>query len=166
MKDKVFKTMRNVVSIVIMIVVIVLVVYLASQKFTGQIATLFGYSCVTVTTGSMEPTIEGGSLIILKEIEEYKENDIITFRDGNRYVTHRIVEINEGMITTKGDANNACDTPFDKSNIVGKVLFAFPKVGMWLMFLSSRLVITIVLIIIAVIAVVDYALKKEAEVNE
>ncbi len=87
-----------------------------------------------VLSGSMEPTIETGSLCFINKkikIEKVKEKDIIAFKmnDGT-LVTHRVVEINESGIITKGDNNNDIDSNIvKKENFVGKNLFWIPKVG-------------------------------------
>jgi len=90
-----------------------------------------------VLSGSMEPTIKTGSLIVDKPVSDYKIGDIITFGKNTRTetpTTHRIVEIvdNDGKIsfTTKGDANNSADisaTP--KNRVLGKVFFNVPYLG-------------------------------------
>ena len=87
-----------------------------------------------VLSGSMEPTIETGSLCFINKntkIEDVKENDIIAFKlsDGT-LVTHRAIEIKDTGIVTKGDNNNGADSnEVKKDNFVGKNLFWIPKVG-------------------------------------
>jgi signal peptidase len=90
-----------------------------------------------VQSGSMEPTIKTGSVVIVKSAEDYKPSDIITFGVSSKIktpTTHRIVEKkeNQGNISyvTKGDANNGPDMrEVTKSDIIGKVLFNIPYLG-------------------------------------
>ena len=83
-----------------------------------------------VLTGSMEPNISAGSLIIIHEKDDYELGDIVAYIDETgRSVTHRIVVIADDTIVTRGDANNVADTPFDKSQIIGCVQFVIPGVG-------------------------------------
>ena len=70
----------------------------------------------------MEPTLKVGAIIIVKEEKDVEVGDIITYRDSSSYTTHRIVEINEGIITTKGDANLIEDKPISRDDVVGKVI--------------------------------------------
>jgi signal peptidase I len=92
-----------------------------------------------VESGSMEPTILTGSVVIIKPQVHYTVGDIVTFgEDSKAHVptTHRIREIRAGtspgesVMITKGDANEEPDsgeTPLSK--IVGKVLFSIPYAG-------------------------------------
>lgn len=88
---------------------------------------LFGYSCLKVITGSMEPEIKAGENIIIKKCKEYKIGDIITYVTNElEIVTHRIVSKEEELYYTKGDANNSQDyNPISISQIYGKVIFHF-----------------------------------------
>ncbi|WP_428909043.1 signal peptidase I [Niallia sp. Krafla_26] len=91
-----------------------------SSKLTGVTPQIAGYQLITILSGSMEPTIKPGSLILIKVIDDphrLKVNDIITFhspRNHNELITHRIVEIDkqnsEIYFTTKGDSNKTIDT--------------------------------------------------------
>ena len=95
---------------------------------------LFGITPYVVLSGSMEPTIETGSLCFINTHSSYdniKEKDIIAYKlkDGT-LVTHRAIEVDESCIITKGDSNNdddGCSTT--KSNFVGKNIFWIPKIG-------------------------------------
>ena len=66
------------------------------------------YACgivpYVVLSGSMEPTIETGSICFINkhaDIKKIKENDIIAFKHNNgTLVTHRAVEITDSGIQT------------------------------------------------------------------
>lgn len=88
-----------------------------------------------VFTGSMEPAIPVGSIVVIKpaDPETLKVGDIICFKIESEFattVTHRILNItNEGFIT-KGDANEEPDQWIvRKENVIGKVIFTIPYVG-------------------------------------
>jgi len=95
------------------------------------------YKVLVVQSGSMEPVIKTGGIIVLKPQADYKAGEIITFREkagSNVTITHRVVEVknenNQVRYITKGDANNAADpNGISKNQIVGKVLFSLPYVG-------------------------------------
>ncbi len=95
---------------------------------------VFGIVPYIVLSGSMEPTIDTGSLCFINKhanIEKIKEKDIIAFKlkDGT-LVTHRAVEVTESGIVTKGDNNEDIDgNVVNKNNFVGKNVFWIPKLG-------------------------------------
>ena len=89
-----------------------------------------------VESGSMEPTILTGSLVIIKPATSYAVGDIITFTSVSADVptTHRIVGIREAsgqkFFMTKGDANEEADTNETAlRSVIGKVALAVPYVG-------------------------------------
>lgn len=94
-----------------------------------------------VESGSMEPNIHTGSIVVIKPEAKYAVGDIITFDanfrgpDGKKVpVTHRIVEIagENGLYTytTKGDANEENDpTAVRHQSVLGKVMFSVPYIG-------------------------------------
>lgn len=89
-----------------------------------------------VESGSMEPTILTGSLVIIKPATSYAVGDIITFTSVSADVptTHRIVAIREAsgqkFFMTKGDANEEADTNETAlRSVIGKVALVVPYVG-------------------------------------
>lgn len=89
----------------------------------------FGYGAAVVLTGSMEPTIHVNDVILVAEQPTYAENEIAVYQSGNILVVHRILEIADSMVTTKGDANNTPDAPIELSAVKGKVVGVIPGVG-------------------------------------
>lgn len=79
---------------------------------------LFGFHTAIIVTGSMEPTLKTGSLLIERQTDpqSLSEGDIISFRysEGEPRILHRIVGVREEdrrrWFTTKGDANPAPDS--------------------------------------------------------
>lgn len=96
--------------------------FISLKVLHKDLATINGYALLEVVSGSMEPTIYKGDMIIINTKEkDYKENDIITFRGKEgEFITHRIMSINNETMITKGDNNNTEDDPANISNIVGK----------------------------------------------
>lgn len=98
----------------------------------------FGFQPTVIYSGSMNPEIEIGDIVIIKETktDEIKKGDIIEYIDSDLKVPiiHRVIEKNtEGqnpVFITKGDANNAADeNPVLEQQIVGKKIFKIPKIG-------------------------------------
>ena len=81
-------------------------------------------SMFKIETGSMRPEIDIGEIVILFKQDEYKENEIITYKVNDMYfVTHRIVQIEENGYITKGDYNNTADKEIvEREQIIGKVI--------------------------------------------
>lgn len=98
----------------------------------------FGYSHLAVLSGSMEPEISAGDLVVIRRQTAYQPGDIITFDEGGVFTTHRIMEIRDDGFCTKGDANNTPDSrpvPFER--VVGRVILVIPGAGKVLLFLRS-----------------------------
>ena len=77
------------------------------------------------------PEIDIGEIVILFKEQEYKENQIITYKvDDIYFVTHRIVRIEEKGYITKGDHNNAEDDEIvEQEQIIGKVIMHSKVLG-------------------------------------
>lgn len=96
-----------------------------------------GYNFYVVMSGSMEPSIHTGSIVGIKEENEYEIQDVVTIMQQNNTsetYTHRIVEKrNENEIKTfktKGDANETADPdPVDEKQILGRVFISIPVIG-------------------------------------
>lgn len=104
--------------------------------------TLFGWSWAVVMSGSMEPTIRVGDLVVFRERGSYEAGDVITFEDDSvsRAVTHRIVEKLPSGYRTRGDGNNAADTKLvAPEKVIGKVVCTIPRIGRFIGFLRTPL---------------------------
>ena len=103
---------------------------------------LFGVHPYVVRTGSMEPTIRTGSICFVDQrasLKDVREGDVITYKLGDLYVTHRAVRVDETGVTTRGDANNIEDRggKVTAENFVGKTVFWVPCVGKLLLYARS-----------------------------
>lgn len=98
----------------------------------GGLPMPFGVGVAVVESGSMEPSMKVGDMLIVKKRDEIAVGDVIVYRSGRMLVVHRVIAIDGDTLTTKGDANNAADTPFDKSAYEGTVVKRVPFVGMLL----------------------------------
>jgi signal peptidase len=88
---------------------------------------------LAVVSNSMVPTFERGDLIFVKgvdSISDIKIHDIIVYQDSTgREIVHRVVNIQDNIITTRGDHNPNDDPPFPFDRVRGKVLFWIPRIG-------------------------------------
>lgn len=89
---------------------------------------------LVVLSGSMEPSIMTGSLVVIdKKENNIKEGDIISFRSGDALVTHRVTEVTEEGYKTKGDNNEIEDASIvPKRAVEGVVVFNVAGLGYFL----------------------------------
>lgn len=114
---------------------------LASLAFVALATPLVGNRALIVRSGSMEPAISVGDVVIVRP-GEYQVGDAIAYNvpgRENMIVTHRIVEVKQGEYVTKGDANPEADGwVVAEKDIIGQELFTVPWVGTILAFAKSR----------------------------
>ena len=155
------------------------IVYYAFLGFLGIIAlaiisTLFpipgNFQVLVVQSGSMEPDIPTGSVVIIKPTTEYGIGDVITFGPVSRVkppTTHRIVEAQGETYKTKGDANNNIDPQaVEKRHVLGKVLFDVPYLGYILDFARQPLGFALIIGVPAVLIIGDEIRKIFVETKK
>jgi len=136
----------------LIILIIVSFCYAQLKLFNKEYINFCGYTLFQVITGSMEDTIKIKDIVIVKLTqEELNKNDIITYKSGENFITHRIIKIENDEITTKGDANNSEDEPINKEDVVGKVVFIIKNVAVWIDVLKEpQVIIAIIITFIAI----------------
>ena len=72
-----------------------------------------------------------GKAIINGKSYHIKKGDIITFRQDNNFITHRVIRIDDEKIITKGDSNTSEDKPINKNDVLGKIEIIIPDVKVW-----------------------------------
>lgn len=99
---------------------------------------LFNWEIQVVLSGSMEPALPVGSVILVRPVDPQAVSvgDIVTYRPqgATDFVTHRVVEVNrEGSdlsFRTQGDANKAPDPAAVAPDAVeGRVWTSIPYLG-------------------------------------
>lgn len=126
----------------------------------------FGIGASVVLSGSMEPTISVGDLLIIREQEHYEVGSIVVYQSGNMPVVHRIVDLTGESVTTRGDANNMNDEPVPITAVKGEVVGAIPWVGNVVWTLKSP--VATVIMLAAAVLLVEWSFRtgkaeKEAE---
>lgn len=117
------KITGNVIFIILVVTLVFSLIWIQIAKENDKTPMVFGYGLCYVETGSMEPVLPVGSIILVKSVKDtanIEVGEIVTFYDvSGRRVTHRIksrVEIDgEIMYITKGDNNNVEDIMADGS---------------------------------------------------
>nr|WP_289038087.1 signal peptidase I [uncultured Allobacillus sp.] len=173
------KKLANWIGTVIMtlLVAIVLLVGFAIMQVKDDpqgAPSLFGYTLMNVLTGSMEPEIAPGDIVLITEAKssQLQQNDVITFRDSeNTIVTHRINEVisenGETVYQTKGDANNTVDEELITTDqIIGSVAFTIPNAGHFSDFIKNPIVLAVLSGLIVFILTVGLLKKYVAPSEE
>ena len=132
------------------------------------------FKFLIVQSGSMEPTIKLGSVLMVKPAKDYKIGDIITFKNPKKpkeLISHRIVNIenseNKIFYTTKGDANEDPDTEkVAKDEVFGKVLFSVPYLGYAVDFAKKPIGFALIIIIPAAVVIFDEAKNIWQEIKK
>ena len=133
------KNVRKAASIlvtVLLICTILLCFSVVLQVLNRGYASFGGYSFFRVVTGSMEPEIPIGALIISKkvDIDTLEIGDIVCFRSEmyeiyGQSITHRVIDIAKDAdgttkLLTKGDFNLSADPLYvTERNLIGKVVW-------------------------------------------
>ncbi len=100
---------------------------------------LFKYFTLSIGSGSMEPNLNIGDVVVVQkiseeEISELKVDDILVYEKDDVVIVHRIDEIrSEGdnsYFITKGDNNKEADNWLvDEATVLGKVSLRIPLIG-------------------------------------
>ena len=109
---------------------------------------LFGYRSLTVLSGSMEPTLHVGDVVVVDQVSptQVRVGDIVTFRDPAdpaRLITHRVREIHvsgsDVDFVTKGDANTSVEHwKINRDGTIGRVAYHVWRLGFLMFWIRSR----------------------------
>lgn len=157
-----FKTAFKYVLTPILLVIVLLNLYIIFQKLThpNQVVKIFGYRTYIVSSGSMEPYLKVGDIILVDKVDsaqEIKVDDIITFTQGDgKDITHRVIEVKDindnRSFVTKGDNNNDIDPNEVKfENIRGKYSSKISGIGKFILSVKTSFGAIIFVIIIFII---------------
>ena len=151
----------------------ILVILALLVAFLSVGVKIFGLELYVVLSPSMEPTFSTGSVVYVKAVDptEVQVGDVITFHlDENTLATHRVIEVLQNgsspSFRTKGDANNVPDSrPVKSSALVGKVLFAVPKMGALVEFIhtpdGTKVAIAVGVGLVLLVALPDLLFPKQ-----
>ena len=166
MKKIKFKSILRLVVLAVCGGILGLNIYTANaSKLVGdQMPMPFGYGGAVVLSGSMEPALSVGDLIIVSKDKPYAEQDLVVYQQNNTLVVHRVISIEEETIVTKGDANNVADSPVEKSAVKGTVIASVPMVGSAVNFIKTPM--GTILLVAAAIALVELPHRREKQKDD
>lgn len=154
------KLLLNLIKFLLTAALTIAALYVISFNFN----ILGSYKSYAVRSGSMEPTIMTGDIIVVKKQPHYFLGDVVTFRDRRQnVVTHRLIATGEDsteLFSTKGDANRAFDQEkIKEEQIIGRVVFTVPRLGYLMSFTKTPAGLIILVLIPAAIYILDELIK-------
>jgi signal peptidase len=130
---------------------------------------LLGGRSLTVMSGSMEPAVRVGDVVIDSSVRpaDVRIGDIVTFPDpeqSDRLITHRVRRIQfSGEVAhfvTKGDKTNATERwEVPANGTLGRVEFRIPLLGFLVFWLHGPLA-RIALIVLPALVLAGYELRR------
>lgn len=131
---------------------------------SDEVPSFFNMDVYIVVSESMSPKINVNDIILVKKgytNEQYKEGNIITYiRADGELITHRIDSIAKvGLLRayiTKGDNNEEVDDfPVMYDQIIGKVVYVMPKLGILVGLLKNKIFFGMCIIVLILIVIYD-----------
>lgn len=138
------KKIKKVIKILFIIIIIFTIILNLCSKFN---VSLFHFRIYRVVTGSMVPYLNVSDIILIKDDLNYDVGDVVTYEKDNIFITHRIVDIKDDLITTKGDANDTNDVSINEKDIVGKVVCKLKLVSLLVSWLERPVIWVLILFI-------------------
>lgn len=114
---KALKTVSRVIFLALCLLLVWSIISIQITKGKGEIPNVLGFQVFAVESGSMEPTLKVGAVIVSripKDPGNLKVNEIVTFRTlSNAIVTHRIIEVinNNGSKAYRTKGDNPINSP-------------------------------------------------------
>ena len=141
-------------------------VYLANARgiVGNQLPMPFGYGVANVLSGSMEPTFSKGTLLLVKQTDDFQVGDIVVYQSEHELIVHRIVALDSDTVITQGDANNAADPEFSTADIKGVVIGWVPYLGSVVSLLKTP--VGIIVILICAFLLVEGSFRKQREADD
>lgn len=133
---------------------------------------ILGIYMFNIVSGSMEPTLNINDVVVVRKCDPTKLEigDIITFKQDERTISHRIKEIitydkNNIKFITKGDNNDIADQDMvEIGQIYGQVCFRVGKIGKLIGYIqNSRGLINIGIFVVIIFVLVSLKDKQKYE---
>lgn len=174
--------MKNVlkkISSIINVIFVIIIISLIYQKINDETPNIFGYSLFVVQTGSMEPVINVGDVIVCKTVdpEDVEVDDIITYQglDGTfagKVITHVVVEepyYEDGLwhYQTRGIYEDATNDPLiDETQLIGVYCFEVVPLTFISNALSTQLGILLIVTIPFSVLIINQIIKLSKSIKE
>lgn len=165
-RNKILKCVSIIGLYLLLIPILIFSLMLIIADVNGVNNSIYKLNIYNVISDSMFPKIEVGDMVFVKtgyKPEQYKEGNIITFKDSNGdIITHRIEKkINDYEYITKGDNNANAD--IDKvlyEDIIGKVVYIVNKTNIFFKILKNKAFFIVCILILIFITIYDMRVRK------
>lgn len=161
---KAVRLVKNIICWILILILAITMVIFLTTRIQGNTPTVFGYTIFRISTGSMEPELMTGDVILDKVMDDETEiavGDVITFEGGSQFdgklVTHKVIkapytdENGNTMLQTHGIANELDDTPISIDQVRAKMICKIPYIDtLYNLFLSPCGLLIMILLIILV----------------
>lgn len=157
------RTFKNVVCWTLIAILAIVVIIAMYSRINGNTPSFFGYSILRISSGSMEPDLKIGDVILSQNINDVytlRVGDVITYEGSGdtsgKLVTHEVIvaphkgENGSVVLQTKGIANDVADREIVAEQVVSKMVVKLQFIDtMYNLFLSPwGLLIFIALILL------------------
>ena len=182
MMKKIVCVLINILSVMIIVAAVFILCIVLMTK-PGKPPNIFGYTALRIATGSMEPTYDVDTMILVKATDpsEIRAGDVISFYSSDPALdgavnTHRVVKVtkdeNNYIYVTQGDANNVPDMyDVNSKYLIGKVVASSLIIGKISRLCANPLIfIPVILIPLAIMLITNivhtYRLAKKIAKEE
>src|SRR5574344_3165377 len=129
---KIFKVIIDILTFIMFLALILIIIAKMDMTINNRdYFSIFGYSFFIVVKGSMEPNIKENDIIVVQNNKGFNIGDVITYKENDAYITHRIISIDGNNLVTKGDANNANDAVISNDKVIGVVVKDYHNLEVW-----------------------------------
>ena len=158
------KTVKKIVFFLLLLLSLIYIFIVVSPRIFKNFYP-FGIKTAIVLTGSMEPTLNVYDFVIVKKPTKVKVNDIVSYKpeNGNNEVLHRVVEIKENKVITKGDANNVEDKPINKNQVTGIYIYKIKYLGNIICFIRKPIVFSTLITLFVITLFIPTKEKNDEE---
>lgn len=168
---------RNIITFFTYLIILPIIIYnisliIISLIKPNETPSFLGIKTYVIISGSMAPNLNIGDVVLIKKCkeEELKVEDIISFREGQSIITHRIIDVveteNGKTYVTKGDNNNVQDSDTVKyENIEGAYIAKIPHLGKLVIFLKNKIVIVSTILIFYLLYAHDLKVSEKERIR-
>ena len=121
---------EKLISVCLIMLVVVACLLFCTFLVSG-VPTIFGVRPLIVVSGSMEPVLPVGSLVVTEAVtaDEVAVGDVVGYWTGNRFIginpiiLHRVIAMAEEGYLLKGDNNETADPVVAPEQIIYRVVY-------------------------------------------
>lgn len=126
-----------------------------------------GMRMFVVNSGSMEPELKTGDIVVTRPQAAYSLGETITYQSEQSQTTHKIVSVvrsdTNQWFRTKGEANELEDKGLVSPDaVIGKVVAVIPGLGMLLMLPKRAYLLLMIWLICSIVLVMELAQLQKA----